>query len=251
MRLTVVGSSGSFPGPDTSSSCYLVEADGFCMVVDLGNGSLGQLQRYVGVDDIDAVLLSHLHADHCMDVLPLYVARTYDPAGRHPVLPVHAPSGAEEHLTHAYGRSDQHRLDACFDFVEWTAGTHQVGPFTVTVARVAHPIETWGMRIEHDGTVLAYSADTGPCDALVELSRDADAALYESSFEAGRDDKAPVDLHMTGGQAGQQATAAGAKRLLLTHLPPWNDPQKSLAAGRASFTGGPVEVVRPGATYEL
>jgi ribonuclease BN (tRNA processing enzyme) len=251
MRLTVVGSSGSFPGPDASSSCYLLQADGFCMVVDLGNGSTGQLQRHCSIREIDAVLISHLHADHCMDLLPLYVARTYDPTGKHPSLPVHAPSGAAEHLMHAYGRSDPHRLDDCFDFVGWSAGTRQVGPFVVTVAQVAHPIETWGMRIEHGGSVVAYSADTGPCDALVELSRDADIALFESSFEAGRDDKAPTDLHMTGGQAGEQATAAGAKRLVLTHLPPWNDPEVSLAAGRASFTGGPVEVARPGATYEL
>lgn len=251
MRLTVVGCSGSFPGPETSSSCYLLQADGFHLVVDLGNGSLGQLQRYCGVGDIDAVLVSHLHADHCMDLLPLYVARTYDPAGKHPVLPVYAPAGAAEQMVHAYGNSDPHRVDACFEFVDWTAGTHQVGPFVVTVARVAHPIETWGMRIEHDGASLVYSADTGPCDELVELGRDADVALFESSFEVGRDDAAPAALHMTGGQAGQQATAAGARRLLLTHLPPWNDPQVSLDAGRAAFSAGPVEVVRPGATYDL
>jgi ribonuclease BN (tRNA processing enzyme) len=251
VRLTVIGCSGSFPGPETTSSCYLVEADGFRLVVELGNGSLGQLQRYCHIRDIDAVLVSHLHADHCMDLLPLYVARTYDPAGKHPVLPVYAPAGAAEQMVHAYGRSDPHRIDACFEFVDWAAGTYQVGPFTVTVAQVAHPIETWGMRIEHDGAALVYSADTGPCDALVELGRDADAALFESSFEHGRDDAAPPDLHMTGGQAGEQATAAGARRLLLTHLPPWNDPQVSLDAGRAAFSGGPVEVVRPGATYDL
>ena len=250
MRLTIVGCSGSFPGPATTSSCYLVQADGFGLVIDLGNGSLGQLQRYCGLDGIDAVLLSHLHADHCMDLLPLYVARTYDPAGRHPRLPVHAPSGAAAHLTQAYGRSDPPGLDACFDFVEWTAGTHEIGPFSVTVARVAHPVDTWGMRIEHDGSSITYSADTGPCDELVELSRGTDLALFESSFEAGRDDAAPRNLHMTGGQAGQQAEAAGASRLLLTHLPPWNDPQVSLDAGRSSFSG-PVEVVTPGATYDL
>jgi ribonuclease BN (tRNA processing enzyme) len=251
MKLTVVGSSGSFPGPDASSSCYLLQADGFCLVVDIGNGSTGQLQRYVRVDEIDAVLISHLHPDHCIDLLPLYVARTYDPKGKHPSIPVHAPAGAADHLTRAYGPSDTHRLDGCFDFVEWSAGASQVGPFTVTVAQVSHPVETWGMRIEHGGSVLAYSADTGPCAALVELSRDADLALYESSFEAGRDDKAPADLHMTGGQAGEQATAAGAKRLVLTHLPPWNDPEVSRAAARASFAAGQVDVARPGATYEL
>jgi ribonuclease BN (tRNA processing enzyme) len=239
MKVTVVGCAGSFPGPDTSSSCYLVQADGFTAVLDLGNGSLGQLQRYCTVADVDAVLLSHLHADHCMDVLPLYVARTYDPTGRHPVLPVHAPAGAEAHLSQAYGRVDAPGLGSCFAFSEWSAGTHRVGPFDITAARVAHPVETWGLRISHGGRSLAYSADTGPCDALVDLSRGADLALFESSFEAGRDRSAP-----------EQAAAAGVGRLVLTHLPPWNDPAVSLAAGRATFDG-PVEVARPGATYEL
>ena len=250
MRVTVVGCAGSFPGPDTSSSCYLLQADGFTVVLDLGNGSLGQLQRYCTVADLDAVLLSHLHADHCMDVLPLYVARTYDPAGRHPVLPLRAPTGAETHLSRAYGHVDAPGLGTCFDFSEWSEGTHQVGPFAVTAARVSHPVETWGLRIEHDGRSVVYSADTGPCDALVELSRGADLALFESSFEAERDTSAPRDLHMTGGEAGQQAAAAGVRRLVLTHLPPWNDPAVSLAAGEAAFDG-PVEVARPGATYEV
>ncbi|MDQ1641319.1 MAG: hypothetical protein QOJ90_670, partial [Actinomycetota bacterium] len=79
MRLTVIGCSGSFPGPDSPASCYLVEADGFRVVVDLGNGALGPLQRHCAIGDIDAVLLSHLHPDHVMDVLSLYVARSYDP----------------------------------------------------------------------------------------------------------------------------------------------------------------------------
>jgi ribonuclease BN (tRNA processing enzyme) len=98
--------------------------------------------------------------------------------------------------------------------------------------------------------VLAYSADTGPCDALVEVAEGADLALFESSFEEGRDDAAPPDLHLTGRQAAEHARRAGVRRLILTHLPPWNDPATSLAAAEAAFDG-PVELARPGATYEL
>jgi ribonuclease BN (tRNA processing enzyme) len=185
-----------------------------------------------------------------MDLLPLYVARTYDPFHSYGRMPVHAPSGAATHLAHAYGRAEEPGLAGCFDFVPWLPGAHVIGPFTVTVARAAHPVETWAMRVEHDGSVLAYSADTGPCEALVEVAANADLALFESSFEEGRDDAAPADLHLTGRQAAEHAGRAGVRRLVLTHLPPWNDPDTSLAAATAAFDG-PVELARPGATYEL
>jgi ribonuclease BN (tRNA processing enzyme) len=120
----------------------------------------------------------------------------------------------------------------------------------VTVAPAAHPVETWAMRVEHDGRVLAYSADTGPCEELVGVAEGADLALFESSFEEGRDDAAPPDLHLTGRQAAEYASRAGVRRLVLTHLPPWNDPDASLDAAATAFDG-PLELARPGATYEL
>ncbi|MEO7979939.1 MAG: MBL fold metallo-hydrolase [Sporichthyaceae bacterium] len=250
MRLTVVGCSGSFPGPGSAASCYLVEADGFRMLLDIGNGAVGAMQRHLEVRDLDAVLVSHLHPDHCIDLLALYVARTYDPRRSYRPLLVHVPSGGAEHFARAYGRAEHPGLVSAFDFHEWSAGPHPVGPFTVTVARMAHPVQTWGMRVEHGGRVLAYSGDTGPCDALVELARDADIALVESSFEAERDTHAPPDLHLTGEQAGEAAARAGAQRLVLTHLPPWNDPEVSRRAAESTYDG-PVELAVPGATYDL
>lgn len=250
MRLTVVGCSGSFPGPGSAASSYLVEADGFRMLLDIGSGAVGALQRHLDLAELDAVLVSHLHPDHCIDLLSLYVARSYDPVRDFGRLPVHVPAGGSAHLARAYGRADEPGLVGAFDFVEWTAGSHRIGPFTVTVARMAHPVETWGMRVEHGGRVLAYSGDTGPCDNLVELARDADLAVLESSFEAERDAKAPRGLHLTGGQAGEAAARAGARRLVLTHLPPWNDPAVSRRAAEMAFDG-PVELAEPGATYDL
>ena len=250
VRLTVIGCSGSVPGPESPASCYLVEADGFRALLDLGNGALGSLQRHCAVGEVDALLLSHLHPDHCMDVLSLYVARTYDTNGGYPVIPVHGPRGAGRHLAQAYGRAEHPGLSGCFDFRDWAPGPQQVGPLTVTAARVAHPVETWALRVEHEGRSLVYSGDTGPSDSLVELARDADLALFESSFEEGRDDAAPPDLHLTGRQAGEHAARAGARRLLLTHLPPWNDPAVSLSAAAAAF-GGPVHLAARGATYDI
>lgn len=251
MKVTVIGCSGSFPGPTSPASCYLVEADGFRVLLDLGNGALGPLQGHLDIADLDAVLVSHLHPDHCIDLLALYVARTYDPArsfdDRMPVL---LPSGGPTQLARAYGRHERPGLSSSYEFLPWTEGSHRVGPLTVTVARMAHPVETWGMRVEHDGAVLAYSADTGPCDALVELARDADLALFEAAFEAGRDDGAPRDLHLTAAQAGAAARKAGVRRLVLTHLPPWNDPDVCRSAGADAFEAE-VELAAPGTTYDV
>jgi ribonuclease BN (tRNA processing enzyme) len=250
VRVTIVGCSGSFPGPRSASSCYLVETDGYRLLLDLGSGAVGSLQRHLDLAELDAVLISHLHPDHCIDLLPLYVARTYDPRRRFDRLPVRIPAGGAEQMARAYGRDEQPGLAASYDFSEWTPGSHQLGPFTVTVARMAHPIETWGMRVEHDGAVLAYSADTGPCDALVDLARDADLALVEAAFETGRDDHAPPDLHLTAREAGQAAAAAGVRHLVLTHLPPWNDPEVARRDAERVYNG-PVEVAQAGATYDL
>src|ERR1700721_124293 len=103
MRLTVVGCSGSFPGPDSPASCYLLDAEGFRLVVDMGNGALGALQRYAGLFEVDAICLSHLHADHCVDVASYSVARLWAPGGRGPPLAVDGPAGTAERVAQVLG----------------------------------------------------------------------------------------------------------------------------------------------------
>jgi ribonuclease BN (tRNA processing enzyme) len=251
MRLTVVGCSGSFPGVDSPASCYLVQAGDISVVLDLGSGALGTLQRHLDLRRLDAVLLSHLHPDHCIDVLALYIARTYDPRRHYRPMPVYLPTGGAAHLARAYGTAEHPGLGGTFEFVEWDADfPRRIGPLTVTVARVAHPVQAWGMRIEHEGRALVFSGDTGPCDALVDLAQGADLALFESSFEVDRDLSAPADLHMTGRDAGEAAARAGVRRLVLTHLPPWNDPAVALRDASAVFDG-PIELAVSGATYDL
>src|ERR671915_2130129 len=102
MQVTVIGCSGSFPGPDSPASCYLVAADGFTMLLDLGNGALGSLQRYHSLYDINAVCLSHLHADHCLDLGGYWVARRHNPAGPQPRIPVYGPDGTADRMARAY-----------------------------------------------------------------------------------------------------------------------------------------------------
>jgi ribonuclease BN (tRNA processing enzyme) len=234
VRLTVIGCSGSFPGPSSPASCYLIEHDGFRLLLDLGNGALGALQRYISIDEIDAIMLSHLHADHCLDMCGLYVAQRYHPAGPRAAIPVWGPKGTAARLARAYDLARDEGMGAEFDFHDLVEGVHEVGPFAVTAARVNHPVEAYGLRVATDGRAIVYSGDTGECPALVELSRGADVALIEASCL----DCAPApDVHLTARQAAEHARSAGAGVLVLTHLVPWNDPEQTLAEAREAFDG--------------
>jgi ribonuclease BN (tRNA processing enzyme) len=235
MRLTVIGCSGSFPGPYSPGSCYLVEAEGFRLLLDLGNGALGALQRHCGLYDVDAICLSHLHADHCLDLCSYTVARLYPADGARPQIPVYGPAETAERITRAYSLEPGPEVRKAFDFRTLTPGTQRIGPFQVTADHMSHPVETFGFRLEHEGRSLAYSADTGESAALEALARDADLMLCEASFLDGPD--LPPGLHLTARQAAEHATRAGARRLVLTHLVPWNDRERSLAEAAQAYAG--------------
>ncbi len=244
MDLTIVGCSGSFPGPDSAASCYLVEAEGFRMLLDLGNGALGPLQRHAALDQIDAICLSHLHADHCLDMCSYQVFRTYNPAGQLPPIPVYAPAGAASRLDLATAQESAQPMATIFGFTDLTAGTFEIGPFTVATGRMNHPVETYGFRIEHGGRAIAYSADTGICDELVRLAAGADVLLCEASFPDL--DGLPPDLHLTARQAGEHAARAQAGELILTHLVPWTSNDDALTDAATAYQGQ-ISLARPGA----
>lgn len=248
MRLTVLGCAGSFPGPESACSAYLVEAEGFRLLLDFGTGALSALQRYAGLMAVDAVLLTHLHPDHILDTCSYVVVRRYAPDGPHPPIPMYAPAGAPDRLAAAYS-AEHTPLDDVYTFYGLQPGTFPIGPFTVTVDRVNHPVETYGVRLAHQDSVIAYSADTAPCDALVRLAQGADLFLCEASYLD--DEPHPSDLHLTGREAGEAATKAGVGRLLLTHLvTAWGSEAATYAAASSAFDG-PVDIVRPGSRYEL
>ncbi|MEV0582295.1 MBL fold metallo-hydrolase [Nonomuraea sp. NPDC050310] len=249
MKLTIVGCSGSFPGPDSPASCYLLEAGGFRLLLDFGSGSLGALQRHIGLYDVDAIMLSHLHADHCLDLCGYHVARTYGPAAPYPRVPVYAPADAPQRLAAAYGMPDEPGLETAFDFIPLSPGSFYVGPFTVTAALVNHPVEAYGFRVAHDGRAIAYSGDTGRSEALVKLADGVDLMLCEASMLDRPD--LPTDLHLTGRWAAEHAAAAGAERLVLTHLVPWHPRERVLEDAARGGYDGPVELAVSGAVYDL
>jgi ribonuclease BN (tRNA processing enzyme) len=255
VKLTVIGCSGSFAGPDSPASSYLVQAeqDGrtWSIVLDLGNGALGPLQRHLDLADLDAVFISHLHPDHCVDVCGLYVTRKYRPGG--PVegqLPIHAPRDAEQRFALMYHGLEHGTMTNEFRFHELAdVQVRQVGPFAVTAYRVNHPVEAYGFRVEADGAVLAYTGDTDTCPNLRALMTGADLALADSAFVDGRDDT--TGIHLSGSRAAQAAVeAGGVQRLMLTHIPAWNDPEVCRAQAAAVWSG-PLDVAVAGQTYAV
>lgn len=258
MRLTVVGCSGSYPGPESAASCYLLEEehDGrtWRILLDLGNGALGQLHRYADPLDVDAVLLSHLHADHCLDLCGYYVMRKYHPTGPQPQIPVWGPAGTAERMARAYDLPLDPGMTEEFAFLEYGSRDHaegkvlELGPFRVEVRQVVHPVAAYALKVTAGGRTLVYSGDTGPCPQLDEVATGAHLLLAEASFRSGDDN--PPDLHMTGTDCGRTASRAGVERLVLTHVPPWHDPADAEAEARAEWSG-PVDLARAGATYDV
>lgn len=253
MRLTVIGCSGSYPGPDSPASCYLVEAESggttTRILLDLGSGALGPLHSYADPLSIDAVFITHLHPDHCFDLSGYYVLRRYHPGGPSGQVPVYGPRGTAKRMAKAYGLSSKPGMREQFGFhVLAEHSPVAIGPLTIDVAPMVHPVDAFAIRVRHGDTALVYSGDTGPCGALVELARGADLLLAEASFREGRNN--PPDLHMTGRQAGMVGAAAGVPRLVLTHIPPWFDKELARAEARVVFTGQ-LDVARAGATYDV
>ncbi len=248
MKLTVLGCAGTFPRPDSPCSGYLIEHEGFRLVVDLGSGVVGSLQSHIGLLDVDAVYVSHLHADHCLDLVAYSYARRHHPDGIPPPLPVFGPAGTQERIHRAFEARPPRDLAEVYDFREVAPGSREIGPFSVTSARMNHPIECHGLRIEAGGRSLVYSGDTGESEALVTLARDCDLLLCEASWTHGP--QRPPGIHLSGCEAGEHAARAGARRLLLTHLVAWTDPDTIVEEAGGTFAG-PVELARCGQEHDL
>lgn len=266
MRLTVVGCAGSFPGPESAASCYLVQADDaagrtWSLLLDLGSGAFGALQRFVDPVEVDAVGLSHLHPDHVADLSGMYVYLKYHPGRRdgppRRPTPVHGPFGTANRLAEAYGLEPGESLTDHIQVHTWQPGTQvRVGPMSVTPVAVEHPVPAYGMRVrgpseEDPGrtVTLAYSGDTDSCPGLDDLATGADLLLAEAAFVEGRDDGVR-GIHLTGRRAGQAAATGGSARLLLTHLPAWNDPQVAVTEAREVYDG-PIDVAYTGMVVQL
>lgn len=261
MKLTIIGCSGSFPGPNSPASCYLITQEyagrTWRIALDLGSGALGALQRHIALETLDAICVTHLHPDHYMDLCGLHIAVRWRPGGWPAErIPVYGPVGTDERLATAHGIDPDPGMHTEYDFHTWQPGESvRIGPFTLTPHTVRHPIEEpYALRVEavaDDGTVstLTYSGDTDSCEGLIEAARDADVFLCEAAYQDGRDDHFD-GIHLTGKRAGEAAAEAGVGRLLLTHIPAWTDPQVVHESAGRHYDGN-VAVVADGVTYTI
>ncbi|MFI6539451.1 MBL fold metallo-hydrolase [Nonomuraea sp. NPDC050547] len=243
MRLTVLGGCGAWPAAGEACSGYLVEHEGFRVLVDPGYATLPRLLAIVPAEQIDAVLVSHGHPDHCADLNPLLRARAL--GDRPPAaLPVYAPPGA---LDAVLALDKARMLAGSFRLNEVADG--EVGPFRLRVFDLPHHVPNAGLRLSAGGATLAYTGDTGPSPALAELAGQADVYLAEATYpETVPEEDAP---YLTSArQAGTVAATAGVAHLVLTHLWPGHTDRPALEAAGAEFAGK-VSVARAGLVLDL
>lgn len=247
MKLTVLGCSGTFPSAEGGCSAYLVEHDGFHLLLDAGNGAVGALQRHIGLFDLDAVLLSHLHTDHCVDLVAYSYARRYHPEPP-PRLVVHGPRGTAERLVQVFDHPPHDGLHDVYDFRTTSAGTMSVGPFDIDLTPTAHPIECYAIRVTAGGKSITYSADTGPTDDVARAAAGSDLFLCEATWL--EDSPRAPNLHMTAREAGEHAARADVGRLALIHTTAYLD-QEAYVEQASKVFGGPVELAHPDVAYDL
>jgi ribonuclease BN (tRNA processing enzyme) len=246
MRLTVLGSCGGWPEAGQACGGYLLEHDGYRLVIDLGYATLPRLLEHTPAAGVDAVLISHGHPDHCADLNPLLRARALadDPA---PALPVHALPGALDAVL-ALDRPGM--LADAIDLRQIVPGSSlRTGPFGVVTTLLPHWLPNAGMRIEAGGSALAYTGDSGPVQEIAELARGAGLLLAEATYP----DRVPGDsvgYLSSARDAGRWAAAAGAGGLLLTHLWPGSDHAAAASFARESYDG-PVDVASADMVVEV
>ncbi len=238
LSVTVLGCSGSYPGPGAACSGYLVRGAGTTVWLDAGSGTLANLQRHVALDHVDAVVLTHEHPDHWSDLEGYRVACAY--VIEHAGVSVYAPAGLEQRLSADAAPAFMWRTVAAGDRVT-------VGRLQLRFSRTDHPPETLAVRVDGDGRSLVYSADTGPAWSMGDLGPGIDVALCEATYLADREGTAG---HLSARQAGVMARQASAGRLVLTHLWPTVDPEASRAEAEAAY-GRPVELARMHETYDV
>ena len=265
MRLTVLGKSPSWQDADGACSGYLIEEGGTTVLIDCGNGVFSKLRRFRDYLAVDAVVLSHLHADHFLDLVPYSYALTYAP--RQQPVPVHrwpgtdypvrprliAPPGATatfRRVVGAWGNEDL--IENAFHLQEYSSNdTPEVGPLKFSFCSVPHFTETFAIRVAssaNGGGDLVYGADSRPSDEVVDFARDAELLLVEATLP--RPERTGMRGHLTPREAGEHAKAAGAKRVVITHISDELDLLWAQTEADAGF-GSPVDIAAEGAAYTI
>jgi ribonuclease BN (tRNA processing enzyme) len=241
-RVVVLGGCGAWPEPGRACSGFLLDHDGFRVALDLGYGTLPRLLALLGsatAVGLDAVIVTHDHPDHVVDLHGLFRARLYD--GRQEArIPLYSPEAVLERIT-GLEDGDRSMGERVFSWHPLPARAYDVGPFRLESWVLPHYVPNTGVRLSTANVTVAYTGDTGPDPALAEVGRDADLYIVDATDrwqQASLPPGAPgPPMNLTSREAGEAAAAAGAERLMLTHFWPGNDRSRSRAAAAAVFSG--------------
>ena len=251
MQVTVLGKSPSWQ--DTGGACtgYLVQEDGFSLLLDCGNGVFSKLRRAIDYVDVDAVLISHLHADHFFDLVPYSYALSTGPRRGSARPELHAPPGADagfRRIAGCIGAEDL--IDSAFAVAEYDpAAPPQLGPFAVRLCEVPHFVLTHAVELSTPaGARFTFGADCRPNEELVAFARDSDLLMIEATL--AHPEREGVRGHLTPREAGEHGGAAGVRRLVITHFTDEMDSEWVRGEAAAGY-GGPVELAHEGAVYAI
>ncbi|NSL52013.1 MBL fold metallo-hydrolase [Calidifontibacillus erzurumensis] len=242
MKLTVVGFWGGFPQANGASSGYLLQDNGFSLLIDCGSAVLSKVQQYVHVMDLDAVILSHYHHDHIADIGPLQYARM-----------IHTMLGKKQKELPIYGHmADQENFER-LTRLPYTKGyaynpeeSLKLGPFTISFLKTKHPVVCYAMRITNGEKTICYTADSSFLPEFIDFAKDSDLLICECNLYSGQNGENAG--HMTCDEAGFIAKEARVKKLLLTHLPHFGEHQELVEKAQAIYDG-PVELAKEGWTF--
>ena len=265
MKLEIVGSTGSMSGPRGAASCYLIQAEGtdpetgaprtWSIALELGPGSFGQLWNHMDPKELDALVFSHLHADHMGDIISLQVFQRWNPEGCLPPVMVAGPEKTLERIRQIDGMDPENTYEVEFDIRTINKDvTLEVGPFTLTFFPGWHTVEAYGIRVEGPSAAdpskkatIFYTGDTDTVDTITQGATGVDLLLSEAGFT---DEDSVRGIHMTGKRAGETAAEARPGRLVLTHIQPWTDPADVVADALQAWDG-PIDVAEPGLSWEV
>lgn len=257
MRVTVLGGSAAGPNPGAGCSGYIVADDETTIVLDLGPGTVPELRKHIEPHLLDAIIVSHMHLDHMLDLATLRYGMKYGPNAATAALPVYVPPGGAERLHQlalAFSSANEAAsfYDGVYDIREYDPfQILHIGGVSVSFAAGIHYLPSWAMRVTAStGAALGYTADTGPAADLDGLLNGVSLVIAEASLlEPGPEPDASRG-HLTGAEAGALAHRVGADTLLLTHM--WHEHGPSRIKEQAAKTfHGKIEIARPGLMLDV
>lgn len=254
MRVTALGTSAAYPGPDNACTGWLVEEETSRILIDFGTGVVSRLQKVLPLREVTAIVISHMHADHFFDLFPLRYAYRYALGIPDPPLVLYLPPGGAGVLEMVAGslepQSAGHFFTDVFQIREYDpAAALSVGPLSLTFAPGKHYVPSWAISLAASRRVV-FTADTGPSARVEQLARGADLLVSEATYMSVEEEQGSQRGHMTGTEAGELARRADARRVLLTHHWPHRDPRVSLEQAREVFRGD-LALAQPLRSYEV